>query len=59
MISLTLFSPAGVVVKPAALTLAARRLKALGFEVTIDATARARHQRFAGDDDTRLATLRK
>ncbi len=59
MTSLTLFSPAGVLVKSAPLTLAARRLTALGFEVQIDASARARHQRFAGDDDTRLAALHR
>ena len=59
MTLLTLFSPAGVLVKSAPLTLAAKRLKALGFEVQIDASARARHQRFAGDDDTRLAALNR
>jgi muramoyltetrapeptide carboxypeptidase len=59
MTLLTLFSPAGVLVKPAALTLAAKRLKALGFDVQIDPAARARHQRFAGDDDTRLAALHR
>ena len=59
MTLLTLFSPAGVLVKSAPLTLAAKRLKALGFEVTIDESARARHQRFAGDDDTRLAALHR
>ena len=55
MTLLTLFSPAGVLVKSAPLTLAAKRLKSLGFDVTIDESARARFQRFAGDDDTRLA----
>ena len=59
MTLLTLFSPAGVLVKSAPLTLAAKRLKALGFEVQIDASARARHQRFAGDDDARLAALNR
>ncbi|MES3012193.1 MAG: LD-carboxypeptidase [Pseudomonadota bacterium] len=59
MTLLTLFSPAGVLVKSAPLTLAAKRLKALGFEVQIDESARARHQRFAGDDDTRLAALHR
>jgi len=59
MTSLTLFSPAGVLVKSAPLTLASKRLKALGFEVQIDESARARHQRFAGDDDTRLAALHR
>lgn len=59
MTLLTLFSPAGVLVKTAPLTLAAKRLKALGFEVQIDPSARARHQRFAGDDETRLAALHR
>ena len=56
---LTLFSPAGVLGKAAPLKLAAKRLKALGFEVHIDPAALARHQRFAGDDDTRLAALHR
>jgi muramoyltetrapeptide carboxypeptidase len=54
-----LFSPAGVVPQPSALRLAARRLRALGFDVTLDATALARHQRLAGDDATRLAALHR
>jgi muramoyltetrapeptide carboxypeptidase len=56
---LTLFSPAGVLAKAAPLQLARRRLKALGFEVHIDKDALARSQRFAGDDDTRLAALHR
>jgi muramoyltetrapeptide carboxypeptidase len=59
MTLLTLFTPAGVLVKSAPLTLAAKRLKALGFDVRIDEAARARHQRFGGDDDTRLAALHR
>lgn len=59
MTALHLFSPAGVVARAAVLTLAARRLKAMGFEVHIDPAALARHQRFAGDDDTRLAALHR
>lgn len=57
--SLTLYSPAGVLAQPAALRLASQRLRALGFDVTIDAAARARKQRFAGDDATRLAALHR
>jgi len=56
---LTLFSPSGVVVHPPALRLAARRLGGLGFDVTLDAGALARHQRFAGDDSQRLAALHR
>lgn len=59
MTALTLFSPSGVVAKAAPLRLAARRLSALGFAVTIDEAALARHQRFAGDDDTRLAAIHR
>ena len=59
MSSLTIYAPAGVVPQPARLRLAARRLKALGFEVQLDESVRARRQRFAGDDDTRLAALHR
>ena len=59
MTLMTLYTPAGVLMKSAPLTLAAKRLKALGFDVHIDESARARHQRFGGDDDTRLAALHR
>ena len=59
MTSLHLFTPAGVLVKAAPLRLAAKRLAALGFEVVIDEAALLKHQRFAGDDDTRLAALHR
>lgn len=59
MTALTLFTPAGVLPTVAPLRLAARRLKALGFEVQVDETATARHQRFGGDDETRLAALHR
>lgn len=59
MTTLTLYSPAGAVARRQPLTRAARRLRALGFEVAIDPSARARHQRFAGDDDTRLAAIHR
>ena len=54
---LTVFAPAGVELRAPALKLAKQRLTGLGFEVTLDASVRARHQRFAGDDEARLATL--
>lgn len=57
--TLQLFTPAGVLLRAAPLKLAAKRLKALGFEVRIDASALAKQQRFAGDDDTRLAALHR
>ena len=42
MSSLTLFTPAGVLLKSAPLKLAARRLKAMGYEVSIDEAALAK-----------------
>jgi muramoyltetrapeptide carboxypeptidase len=57
--SLVCFSPAGVVAKPASIRLAVRRLRKLGFIASIDESALARHQRFAGDDDTRLAAIHR
>ena len=59
MTSLTVFTPSGVVAQAAPLRRAAARLGALGFEVSIDDTALARHQRFGGDDATRLASLHR
>lgn len=57
--TLTIYSPSGVVASPPALRRAAKRLAGLGFEVTLDADALARHQRFAGDDEQRLAALHR
>lgn len=59
MTTLTLFTPAGALAKAENLKRAARRLGQLGFDVTVDADALARHQRFAGDDATRLAALHR
>ena len=58
MTSLLLYSPSGIVAA-APLRRAARRLTALGYAVEIDASALAKYQRFAGDDDTRLAALHR
>lgn len=57
--ALTIYSPAGVVAQPVALQRAARRLCTLGFDAQVDADARARAQRFAGDDATRLAAIHR
>ncbi len=57
--SLTIYSPSGVLAKAATLRRAARRLSGLGFAVQIDESATARCQRFAGDDDVRLAALHR
>lgn len=59
MTTLSLFTPAGVLTTAAPLRLAARRLRALGFEVTVDDSALARHQRFGGSDTQRLAALHR
>ena len=57
--TLALYSPSGVLAGVAPLRRAARQLARLGFEVTVDAAATARHQRFAGDDATRLAAIHR
>ena len=57
MTVLQILAPAGVELRNAGVRLASQRLKALGFSVTLDASLSARQQRFAGDDETRLATL--
>jgi muramoyltetrapeptide carboxypeptidase len=59
MSSLTIFSPSGVLKEVAPLRRAAKRLRALGFDVAIDAAALARFQRFAGDDALRIAALHR
>lgn len=59
MTSLTLFTPAGIVAKAPSVRLASRRLAALGFDVTVDESALARHQRFGGEDDVRLGALHR
>jgi muramoyltetrapeptide carboxypeptidase len=59
LLKLTLFSPSGVLLKAAPLNKAAKRLKALGFDVSIDEAAASKHQRFGGDDATRLAALHR
>jgi len=59
MTSLALYSPSGLLTRAAPLRRASRRLGALGFEVEIDSAALAKHQRFAGDDATRLAAIHR
>ena len=54
-----LFSPSSAVASHVQLRRACQRLAALGFEARLDEAALARHQRFAGDDDTRLAALHR
>lgn len=59
MTSLTLYSPAGALAQAQPLRRAAKQLTQLGFDVHVDADALSRSQRFAGDDDTRLAALHR
>ena len=59
MTLLTLLSPAGVVPQAAPLRLAVKRLRALGFDASLDESALARSQRFAGDDAMRLLALHR
>ncbi len=54
-----LISPSGSVPDPAVLDLAVGRLKAMGFKVTVDRTACAVHERFAGTDKQRLAAIQR
>ena len=57
--SLTIFTPSGVLPTSAGLKLAVKRLKACGFEVQVDEAALAKHQRFGGSDEQRLAAIHR
>ena len=59
MSRLIVFAPSGVELRSAALKLARQRLTAMGFEVTLDPSVRARQQRFAGSDEQRLDALHR
>lgn len=52
-----IYSPSGAVRDKAAFRRGVARLKALGHEVEIDEAALCSYQRFAGDDETRLAAI--
>ncbi|MDF2861575.1 MAG: Muramoyltetrapeptide carboxypeptidase [Achromobacter mucicolens] len=52
-----LISPSSAVRDPATVTLARERLEQQGFKTALDRTALAEHQRFAGTDAQRLASL--
>lgn len=52
-----IYSPSGAVRDKAAFRRGVARLKAHGHEVEVDPDALTRHQRFAGDDATRLAAI--
>ena len=52
-----IFSPSSAVRDKPAFRRGVLRLKKLGYEVEVDAAALSSHQRFAGDDETRLAAI--
>jgi len=54
-----IYSPSGAVRDKAAFKRGIARLRAMGHEVEIDADALTSHQRFAGDDATRLAAIHR
>ncbi len=54
-----IYSPSGAVRDKAAFKRGIARLKALGHEVEVDQAALASFQRFAGDDETRLAAIHR
>ncbi len=53
------YSPSSRIVDKAAFKRGIKRLQALGHEVEIDADALTGHLRFAGDDATRIAAIRR
>lgn len=57
--SLTLFAASGVETRRTHIQRARKRLQHMGYEVQEDESTRFRHQRFAGDDEARLATLHR
>jgi muramoyltetrapeptide carboxypeptidase len=57
MASIYLYSPSSTVRDKAAFKRGIQRLKKLGHTVELDDTARAKTQRFAGDDATRVAAI--
>ncbi len=54
-----IYSPSSAVRDKAAFKRGVLRLKALGYEVELDEAALTSHQRFAGDDETRLAAIHR
>ncbi|MBO9514307.1 MAG: LD-carboxypeptidase [Variovorax sp.] len=52
-----IYSPSSAVRDKAAFKRGVKRLKALGHDVEVDEAALSTHQRFAGDDATRLAAI--
>lgn len=59
MAHIYLYSPSGAVRDRLAYRRALQRLRSLGHEVEVDPAALSSHQRFAGDDATRLAAIER
>lgn len=59
MAHIYVYSPSGAVRDKTAFRRAVQRLQALGHAVEVDPDALASHERFAGDDATRLAAIRR
>lgn len=57
--TLIILSPAGIVAQAASVRRATKRLKALGFDVSVDESALKKHQRFAGEDEARLDAIHR
>ena len=57
MAHIYVYSPSGAIVDRRAFHRGIKRLRALGHDVEVDTNALARFQRFAGDDETRLAAI--
>ena len=57
--SLHIYAASGVELRTAHLRRAKQRLQGMGFEVTMDESLKHRHQRFAGTDEQRQATLHR
>jgi muramoyltetrapeptide carboxypeptidase len=54
-----IYSPSSAVHDKAAFRRGLKRLTSLGYEVEVDETALTTHQRFAGDDATRIASIHR
>ena len=54
-----IYSPSSAVRDKASFKRGVKRLESLDYEVEVDEAALAAHQRFAGDDETRLAALHR
>ena len=54
-----IYSPSGAVSDKASFKRGIKRLKNLGYEVEVDPAALSTHQRFAGEDENRLAAIHR